>query len=166
MNTNGSRSTFVSGTTGSKKASPISAKVHSDAFSDSSNPFGAEPERRPFDDYFPSAQSKDIPDPFLKPSLPPRHANGSGPAPNLAPKVGLGPANDGYARAVALYAFKAGHSGDLALSKGDVVVVKDKEGGWGLVEGRQGRWRGRNLSEVLRGGVERTERLERRFEQD
>jgi hypothetical protein len=57
------------------------------------------------------------------------------PAPRLAVKEGLDE-QDGYARAIGLFDFKATTPGDLGFSKGQVVVVLGKEGGdW---------WRGRD----------------------
>ena len=116
---NGTRSA-VSG--GARKPRPVSSFIPSSATS----PFGSDTiERRPFDDY---NTLKSVPDPFLKPALPARHLSPSGNKPSLALKSGLEQANDGYARAVALYEYKAAQHGDLGFVKGDVVVVKDRVG--------------------------------------
>lgn len=115
------------------------------------SPFGADvPDRRPFDDY------QSGPDPH----------RASVPKPALSVRQGL-ESDDGYAKAMALYVFKASAAGDLGLQKGDVVTVLDKvgNGDW---------WRGRNpsgqegifpssyvevirLPKALKGGVTRTE---------
>ncbi|ORX39197.1 hypothetical protein BD324DRAFT_316328 [Kockovaella imperatae] len=90
-------------------------------------PFGSDSiERRPFDDYFNNDTPE--PDPFNGPSSTHRTSTSAPPKPNLGLKAGLGEANDGYARAVALYEFKAQQSGDLGFVKGDVIILKDKVG--------------------------------------
>lgn len=81
---------------------------------------------RPFDDYAPKPRT-------------------SAPKPNLALKAGLEGA-DGYARAVALYDFKATAPGDLALRKGQVVIVLDGDGDAGEW------WRGRSAGTGGDGG--------------
>jgi len=88
-----------------------SAKRASMYASPSKSPFGADSqERTPFDDY--------------RSSSPPPLA----PKPNLSVRDGLD-GDDGYARALALFEFKATASGDLGMAKGDVVLVMDKVGG-------------------------------------
>ncbi|BEI92680.1 uncharacterized protein CcaverHIS019_0503080 [Cutaneotrichosporon cavernicola] len=77
-------------------------------------------DHRPFDDYMPTTRAP-------------------APKPNLALKAGLDAA-DGYARAVALHDFAASADGDLALRKGQVVIVLDGDGDAGEW------WKGRSTS--------------------
>jgi hypothetical protein len=84
----------------------------------SRSPFGPDSEERtPFDDY-------------RSPSPPPL-----APKPNLSVRDGLD-GEDGYARALALYEFKATAAGDLGMAKGDVVLVLDKVGSGEWWKGR------------------------------
>lgn len=86
------------------------AKRSSMFASPSRSPFGEDSvERTPFDDYG-------------SPTPPPL-----APKPNLAVRDGLD-SDEGYARALALYEFKATADGDLGMAKGDIVLVLDKVG--------------------------------------
>lgn len=60
------------------------------------------------------------------------------PKPNIPLKAGLGSADDGYARAVAQYEFKATASGDLGMKSGQVVVILDTVGNGEWWRGRSG----------------------------
>jgi hypothetical protein len=78
--------------------------------------------------------SSNINDPYRS-SSPLRNHHSNIPPTKLAVKEGLD-ANDGYARAIGLFDFKATDPGDLGFTKGQVVVVLGKEGGdW---------WKGRD----------------------
>ncbi|ODO06091.1 hypothetical protein L198_01322 [Cryptococcus wingfieldii CBS 7118] len=92
---------------------------------------------KPFEDYQKSARS--IPSPWN--SSPQKPSSSSSPKPEIRLKQGLDDLNDGYARAVALFDFKAGADGDLGFSAGQVVIVTDSVG-----EGGQW-WEGRLASE-------------------
>jgi hypothetical protein len=76
-------------------------------------------------------------DPYIRSSSPLRTNSGNNsPIPRLSVKAGLDE-NDGYARAIGLFDFKATDPGDLGFSKGQVVTVLGKAGGdW---------WRGRDV---------------------
>ena len=103
------RSSFVRDTV-TKRSSAYAAPSHS--------PFGAgSQERTPFDDY-------------QSPSPPPL-----APKPNLSVRDGID-GDDGYARALALYDFKATTAGDLGMTKGDIVLVLDKVGSGEWWKGR------------------------------
>ncbi|KAK4688353.1 SH3 domain-containing YSC84-like protein 1, partial [Tremellales sp. Uapishka_1] len=88
------------------------------------------------------------------------------PKPNLPLKSGL-ENNDGYPRAVAIFAFQATDADDLGLTKGQVVMVLDKvgSGDWWMgrgVDGRQGIFPKDYVEVVeipkdLKGGLTRSE---------
>ncbi|TYJ54859.1 hypothetical protein B9479_004450 [Cryptococcus floricola] len=92
---------------------------------------------KPFEDYQKPARS--TPSPWN--SSPQKPSSSSSPKPEIRLKQGLDDLNDGYARAVALFDFKAGADGDLGFSAGQVVIVTDSVG-----EGGQW-WEGRLASE-------------------
>jgi hypothetical protein len=126
------------------------------------DPF-AEPYQSPSRSLSRGISSSNIGDPYRS-SSPLRNAPAS-PHPKLAVKEGLDE-QDGYARAIGLFDFKATTPGDLGFTKGQVVIVLGKEGGdW---------WRGRdtkgkegifpstyvevvNLPKVPRGDIARSE---------
>ena len=149
----------------SRKQLPASSIVPSQ-----SSPFGQDVQpRKPFDDYFePPPDTTQEEDPFDRPrSGRPSSHGPNGPKPSLSLKAGLGVANDGFPRAVALFDFAASHEGDLVLKKGEVVVVHDKvgKGDWwkGVKVGGKTGIFPKSYVEVLdipkplKGGVERTE---------
>ena len=150
---NGDRASPSKLSKGRTNGEKMSRSFSSNGSKGAASPYADDPALLHFDD-----------PPYTPESLQHRRISGER-KPYIPLKAGLEPTSDGYARALALYDFRATDSADLGFHKGQVVVVLDKvgNGDW---------WKGRNpdgrqgifpsnyvevleMPSVLKGGVGR-----------